>query len=659
MGPQCRFSCVRSRFAADLHVNPLHHLLEKSTKYGDSTMFDAPTTKQSQSLTPTILEGDLASGRYNDNWTSAGTRDRKRAAIRKAKNVFTSIGGFMLEEDFPCTRGDVEFFASRYLQSDEDARRATIKNKKSAARWVEEYCTVLDVASGLRDAAAALRGQNDDWAELVAYLTGQRGFPVVYGNYKMLPITSLALRCRERGITIAQLSTSIVTEFFPTLLKHQQASVLKGLSRLQDLHGSSYLPVELLPDVDVTQLHNLATPPIRVVPPIHPDFAFLMDSYLKEASEGTVEDLFGTVKRKFATKELSKSRVKNLQASIRWLWHGMVVLQIANHKGPFDPQCLTDYELIIDLIETCANGGLGSIIDSQTRRSHTLNVILFLEWNSPGFRDQLPKSLLRNRDILSNSQKPDTHDKIKKRNACENFINDKKLQKAFYLMPRNFYDDAKPIIAHFHAHARNDGNGISRTQNRALEQGIMAAITAINTIYCSRLATINRLVISGENSNIEFPDDDRKDSLVLNIPGHIVKNGSFVSGLQLRPNGAVNPRNILRWFIDDVHPLVLKYKHRKDECRHPDLLFTGLHTDTLRRYWANHTASRQLDMTPHMCRHFSASLLLDNGASYRDVATLLGISETITMNNYGFISKGKKIQDMMNVQATIFRNLEI
>lgn len=66
-----------------------------------------------------------------------------------------------------------------------------------------------------------------------------------------------------------------------------------------------------------------------------------------------------------------------------------------------------------------------------------------------------------------------------------------------------------------------------------------------------------------------------------------------------------------------------------------------------------------LDMTPHMCRHFTASLLLHNGASMADVATLLGISEKVASQNYAFISRAKKIQDMMAVQAAIYREVQL
>lgn len=49
--------------------------LKTQAKNGNFTMFDAVIADQALALTPTILEENLRSGRYNGIWKSSGTRD--------------------------------------------------------------------------------------------------------------------------------------------------------------------------------------------------------------------------------------------------------------------------------------------------------------------------------------------------------------------------------------------------------------------------------------------------------------------------------------------------------------------------------------------------------------------------------------------------------
>src|SRR6056297_2527011 len=178
-------------------------------------MFHNTNPEEKLDLTPTTLELNLKAGRYDKLWTAEGTRNRKRAAIRKARKVFARVGGYILEEEFPNTREEVEFFAARYLHTNESARRATFKSVKAAQHWVEEFCTVLDVASGFRERVQSWRTQNDDWAKLFHYLIGQEDGPSVFNTYEMMSITSLAMQCREHAITIADLNLALVVEIFP------------------------------------------------------------------------------------------------------------------------------------------------------------------------------------------------------------------------------------------------------------------------------------------------------------------------------------------------------------------------------------------------------------------------------------------------------------
>ncbi|WP_417743700.1 hypothetical protein [Salipiger sp.] len=619
-------------------------------------MFDAHQKDIAVKFTPDAIEEDLLAGRYDAFWNEK-TRPRKLAQVRRARKVFRALGIF--DAEIPCSSMELDFFSAQHLGDETQARQATFTSKASAENWRKGYATILDVVSGRRHALFEMRRLDDDWAKLQGHLTGEFGAPVVYGSQEMIPITSLILRCRERGISVSDLNSVLGQKIFSELPKRQRRAMKTAVRWLHRLRGrSNGIPAELLPDVRPDDLSSANVACARVVPAIHPAFAELADQYLLGASEGKVSVTFGVKVRNIPTDLKSPARIANINGALRWLWHGLVALDRADQVRPFDPACLCDPSLVLDLIDACAAGRLGPVSNSQTRRDRVMDVIAFLDWHCPGLAASIPAALFEHRDIRRTTGL-ETADRRKKRSACLDFVNDPKTQRQFFLMPKTFLGEARPIIENFKAHSRSDGNGLSKDQNRALELGVLAALTAIITLYPARLSTISQFTIRGENSNICFPEDKRAESLVLDVPGYIVKNGNFEAGIELRPNGKVSPRETLRWYIKKVHPLVLRYKHKHSDRRRPNLLFTGLHIDTLRRYWLHHVPAMGLDMTPHMCRHFTASLLLHNGASMADVATLLGISEKVASQNYAFISRAKKIQDMMAVQAAIYREVEL
>lgn len=610
-------------------------------------------------LTPSNLKENLVAGRYDFAWAET-TRTRKLTAIRKAQKMFARSGLFVAEEDFPGTRDDLEFFAATRLGSVERTRGLGFKTVEAARTWVQEYSTILDVASAVHDAELATRVQDDDFAELLAHLTGKRGAPVILGNYPMNAVMSFVMRCRENGRPLRSLDLEAIGEISGSLPESRRKTFLRGLACLLELHGSNCVPAELLPKVDPVNLQRLAGPETRVVPPLNPAFLELMERFLLEASTGQVAARFGPKTIMIDTEEKSVARIKNLRDAVRWLWHGLVVLGIADHEKPFQGECLYEAELIMHVIRACASGRLGPISTTQTRRDRTMDAIAFLEWNCPGLRDRLPRSIFSAKEISRRFTRV-TEDRQKKEAACLTFVNSKEEQRIFFTMPQMFYDEARPIIESFSAHTRPDGNGMSKAQNRALEQGIMAALTAIRTVYPTRLATAAQFMIDGPHPNVIFPDehDDRRDCVMVTIPGHMVKNRKSLTSLPLRATGKMSPRKILRWYIDEVHPLVLRYKHKHASLRRPELLFTGLHHDTIHRYWTSHTAEMGLALTPHMCRHFLASLLISNSVPIADVAQLLGISETVTARHYAFIAETQVVQNVISAQLKIYQELDL
>jgi hypothetical protein len=607
---------------------------------------------------PTIKE-NLRSGNYDHVWTSEGTRDRKRAAINKAEKIFQVIGAFAPGEVLPLFRSEVEFFFYKYLRDGTYPKGSGLRSLKHAESWCKEFCQICDVAQGSREAFAALQFRDDDWGELIANLRGKHSTPRTFNNYEMIPITSLARECRRRGIAIADLTKEVLCNIAQTLAPETVKAIITAVDKLYHIRGSNFVPDELLPPVGPDDTYCLVPPTTRVVPPLPHDYVELMENYISAAADGRVVVSFGTEERFVKTKGLSKARIKNIYVSLRWLGQGISALGLIPEGKAFDQSILSSPVLLYDVVDACAIGRLGPICDTSTRRAQCNIAVSFLRWVDPSISSTDFEDLFRSIN-LKNTSDVETEDKIRKRKACLSFIRDEKHQLRFFDMPGFFFDTAKPLIANFNEIARPDGNGVSREQNRALEIAIMAALTAINTRFPARLSTLNKIEIGGKYPHVLFPTEGEHDECaLLDIPGYIVKNGRYATGVPLMNGIRIKPKEILKWYIDDVHPLVLKYKHKHAALRRPDLLFTGLHDETIRRYWRTYTVIAGLDLTPHMCRHFTASLLLASGVAIEDIAELLCISVQVAERNYAFVARNAVIQNVMEAQAKIYRNLGV
>lgn len=617
-------------------------------------MFDTTFTC---GIDPATVRSDLKAGVFNDDWPSEKTRERKRATLNKTADIFLAYG-LTSPEEMPSTRSDVAFFFDQHLKGGNFPRKSRLKTVQDAERWMKRYSVIVDVVNGSRAAKAAALQCDDDWALLLSYLAGQRELPQVFGSYEMIAIKSLVSQCRIRGISIADLTADKIRGFAPELSRKTIAALIKAIVRLNSLRDADAVPGHLLPDVSPEHLTGLAQPAKRVVPSLHVTFSSLMEAFVAEQESGRIVEMFGLEERTLETNELSESRIKNIRVALRWFWHGLVALDITSPNTPVDRSKLTRPALMFDLVGACASGLLGPICQSDTRRARINIVVSFLNWLEPGFAYKIPKRFFDLKTL--NQAEKETADRIEKRRACVEFVENEEQQRQFFLMPRHFYNEARPLIENFDSLSRADGNGISMEQNRALELAMMAALTSINTVFPARLATLMKLEIYGSNQHIFFPEDEkRQETVVLEIPGNIVKNGRFASGITIAPSKMRNARKILKWYIDEVHPLILKYKHKRSDLRRPKQLFAGLNIDTVRRYWKCHIADIGLDLTPHRCRHFSASLLLASGVPLEDIAELLCDSVKVTERNYAFISRRMVIQNTMDAQAKIFRKLDI
>jgi hypothetical protein len=602
------------------------------------------------------IQSNLAAGCYDTIWASEGTRQRKRAALNKAVKVFRAYAGIIEPEDIPTSRAEVEFFYDKHISGQPLKVKSGLKSPSKAQKWKDEYCTVCDVASGRRDFEKALREQEDDWKALVDFLLGAAPGEELCNPFELICIRSLARESRERGISIAGLDAPSFGEMTEGVSLNLQNTLVDALSLLVQLRKSSALPEHLAPTIELSDICVTKTLLKRSTPEMHSEFQRLSDKYVSDRLSGRMVRTFGSEARTVEIEPISTDRANNIRTSLRWYWHGLVGIGAASQSS-FDPAILGRPALLADVIDACKSGALGPVISTQTRRDQPRAVVGFLSKLDPAFRGAMPDDFY---SINSIAKERETEGKRLKRKACLAFIDDDDAQRTFFRLPQRFYEQAKPMIENFHTLAHPDSGQISMAQNRALELAVMAAITAINTRFPSRLATLQRLTIGGAMPHVLFPESgDGSKSVVLDIPGNIVKNRRHASGIMLTPAAQGDPRTILSWFIEDVHPLVVRLKHKHDRLRQPNLLFAGLTTNTLRRYWRSHILDTDLRLTPHMCRHFIASLLRSRGVSIEEIAALLCITPAVAAETYAFVEVRAVIQEVMSAQNEIFAKLGV
>lgn len=607
--------------------------------------------RETQELAYPDLHDRMMAGAYTENWP--GSFNKIRGSVNKAPLVFQVLANIHDPRDIPVSRDELNFHAEPYLVSKTFPAGCKFKTPRAFYNWWSNYGSFCDVATGRRSASAAFYRLNDDWAELIACLSP------VFNVHEMTPIVVLVRECRREGIALRDLTAEKIVEFSCALSPAVKKTIKEACPQIDGFRGGNLVPAELLPIAPIGNLPVLTCTSARQVPAVHPDFTVLMDDYLDKMEHGRKVASFGTELRQIDTEGVSPKTLKNIRIAVRWFWQGTVVLGINNAEHICDIAQLTQPILLHDIVRACEGGQFRAIASEGHRRDMLNRVIQFLDWLEPGYATRFDRTFFQDKS-LSPGKTQQSADRSRKQKLCLDFISRDDEQRRFFTMPRLFFDEAVATIADFSKHSRSDGNSISMAQHRAMDLAIMAALTAINTRFPARLDTLHQLESSGAARHLFFPENaGQEKNAMLHIPGYIVKNGHYAPGIPLIPSEQVNPRAILTWYLKEAHPLILKYKVGRADLRRPNLLFAGLHIDTVRGIWRRYIAEAGLGITPHMPRHLLASLLLAEGVDPKKIAELLGDEEGTIMKSYIFIDRWMKMQGVMSDQAAIYRRLGV
>lgn len=607
-------------------------------------------------LSYTVERDRLKSGAFQDVWSE--TRYLKvRGSVLKAPLVFKSMGRITDPDQFPMTVDELDYLAARFLAEGQAPAGCNFSTFKSFYNWWSNYRSFLTRAYELRAGPSVLTDLPDDDLELMAHLSGRRGAPESLNTSEMIPITNLVRECRKRGISIAELDEEKLHDWATDLPSTVLTSIKKAILIFNGLIGTNHVPAELLPARPIELGPEFSIQTGATVPPLHPEYAALMESHVSERVSGCAMAMFGTTAVPINTNGIGLKQAKKIRNALRWYWHGLVDLGVASQDF-FDTEKIVEPAVLHRVVTEWDENEAGRSIAPVQRRAMVHLVIAFLNGIAPGYRDQIDPGFFKDRRLHKRKGERTPNRTFKDRTTLH-FIADTTMQQRFFGMPHFFHELAKPMIADFDHVETEENRGVSRQQHHALDLAIMAAYTAIVTRYPLRLATMMQLAAFGPEPHMFFSDESGNGANVtLSIPGMIVKNGYYVDGVPLRPSKTVDPRAILQWYLDDVHPLVMKYKCRLAHLKRPDLLFGGLHDESMRRLWRRYIVEAGLNITPHMCRHLGGSVLYHNGVPIDEVAELLGDKENTVRSNYLVIDRVAKIENAMAAQAKMFEELD-
>lgn len=261
-------------------------------------------------------------------------------------------------------------------------------------------------------------------------------------------------------------------------------------------------------------------------------------------------------------------------------------------------------------------------------------------------------------DILNNAENFETDKSRWKRNVVLEFIEDADMQRVFYGMPERFFLEARDLISRWDEIGTLQGKGrISKLQGRALDLSMLAVETMITTRFPLRLETVVKIVAFGKDPHIIFPKS-REKPVRVNIPGYIVKNGHLFAGVPLLASRSIDPREVLNWYLENVHHLVIEHKVRgKNKAQH--LLFGGITKGPMALKYRRYSAEAGLALDSHMVRHLAGSILYARGTPVEVIAELLGISEETVLRNYVQINRSRIRQQAIDEISMIYKELDL
>lgn len=601
--------------------------------------------------------GAVEAGILDTPWTE-GTWKKIRGSLTTAARVYPHITPKDHSGTILCDCEELERLVTLYKQTKTYPVNCGFKTYESFYTWQSNVKRFFDHVSGRRESRCALKTRQDIGARLLEAIgAGVDGQPLLSGS-ETIPVTSFIMLCREDNIDLDRATPDWIRNQIATSPAGRASTIRQAAARIDELRDSGKVPLEVLPPERFADLSDVYCAGQWKTPAVHPAFAEARDRYIQQLLKGEQRARLGTTDFAISTHDrIGNKRARSIRQAIDWFHHGLVVSGIVPENGPFPWDRVAVPSLLLEIAELDAAGALQRRTQAETRGNRIRTVVNFLDTIFQGYKSGIGMKFFDS-DILSNPKTFETAKARWKRDVVLEFVDSPERQSIFYGMPGRFFSEAKDLIDRWDEIGPAPGKGrLSKLQGRALDLSMLAVKTMITTRFPLRLDSVIKLSAFGTRPDIIQPEDPGAP-IRVDVPGYIVKNHHLFSGVPLLASRSLDPKIVMKWYLDNVHHLVLEHKVRgANKSKH--LLFGGITREPMAHKYQRYSKEAGLALDAHMVRHLAGSILYARGIPVEVIAEILGVTVQTVREKYIHIDRSRLRQKAIDEVATIYRELEI
>jgi hypothetical protein len=589
---------------------------------------------------------------------ATGSLKKILGSTTRLKLVYKQLAPEIATDEICCDPEQLKAIFEPYLKTKTIPAGCGFKRFSSVYTCYSNCKRLFELICGIRKTKALLKEQKDGWAGFfAAEAKAENGMPLLNAS-ELIPLNSLAGLCRTHKIDITDLDRDKLVHLIK-ISPAKRARTIKSAAKLIDhLSAGGKMPCGVLPGTPIGDLSSVPASGQWRAPELHPEFLKARDDYIAKRQRGTRTSRLGSKQATFATRfRIGEGRGSSIRTALNWFHHGLIVAGYIDLAKPFPWDKIQDAALLLEISELDADGEVHRDILPETRGSRIKVIVKFLDTLFPGYAATIEEGFY-DCELFHNELGFISSKSKWKEQTTLDFISSPERQRVYYGMADKLFREAENLISRWDEIGRDKGksNGISKAQGRALDLATIAVYLAITTRLPLRMGTLLRLRIAGAEPHVIFPQKGSK-SAKIHPTSDIIKNCHlFPDGIPMDASRLLNPTQLLRWYLDKVHPLILKHK----VCSHnrqPGLLFAGMSRIPLSRKFQKLTTEAGFRLDAHMVRHLAGSILFARGVSVDTIAELLGILPSTVEENYLYVDRQRMVQDAVNGIGKIYEDL--
>lgn len=457
----------------------------------------------------------------------------------------------------------------------------------------------------------------DDWGALIEALDGAG-----VDDKRLISVHVLANKCRGLGCQPCDVTHAMLMDAIRGSVTAGEYKAIQKGWKLLETNADAILPkVDLPANFPFPSLAKTRNVCNRLELP-----AALSKDWKEWSDNKGVRSHEGIVDRPERT-GVKKVSLESYHDGLSYYYTCLITLGHLDVSDDPDLLTIVDTSLIEEIIFTEVNGKFPwDRISFSSLHSNITRLLLIA--TDLGFDSSAIRAKLQKYDDFKGLKKMVQGRKV----WCQQLMNDPGRIAAFYSLPGATFKTATSLMKNYKTLDKHE-------QQQAIKASIAACAFAILLSLPFRIGTLLQLQHSGTQANV-FAFQDKND-LIINSTSDMVKNGYAHERVALTPKAGGSPKKIVKWFIEVVHPLLVK-DHVQEKDRDAELLFAGIGYHRLYHAIVDYAVDHGIDLTPHLFRHGIATLLANEPrADYALIAALLGDTVQTVITNYAFIDQAK------------------